>query len=167
MLKAVENGASMLLLANDDTFKATVKNNSFKSPWWDIGNIWYLNHTNNMQVAGIPENHPALDFLPYKDAWKLDLFDAVEMAPSIDIENLGLNADPILYGMDLNLKKYCYLFEFKLSKGKVLVCSFNHGLRDYNFNLEYILRSLVNYVMSDKFSPKAENTREKLEKSLK
>ena len=166
MLSAVENGSSMLLLARDNTFKATIKDNSFKSPWWDIGNIWYLNHTSNMQVAGILEDHPALDFLPYKDSWKLDLFDAVEMAPAIDIESLNLKADPILYGTDLNLRKYCYLFEFKLKKGKILVCTFNHGIRDYNFNIEYILRSLTNYVMSEKFNPKAENTRAELQKAL-
>ena len=166
MLDAVENGANMLILLREDTFKNTVKRNSFKSPWWDIGEIWYLNHTNNKQVAGVLQNHPALDFIPYKGSWNLDLFDAIEQAPSINLNGTDINAEAILYGSDLDLNKYTYLFETKLKKGKILVCGFNHKRSDMNFKQRYILKSLINYCMSEAFNPKEETTREKLNSSL-
>lgn len=167
MLDAVENGANMLLLLRNDTFKNTVKRNSFKSPWWDIGEIWYLNHTNNKQVAGVLCDHPALSFIPYKGSWSLDLFDAIEQAPSVNLNETDINAEAILYGSDLNLNKYAYLFEMKLKKGKILVCGMNHKRSDMNFKLKYILKSLIDYCMSDSFNPKEETSRERINNALK
>ena len=59
---------AMLLLAGDDTFRETVLHNSFKTPWWDPGEIWYLNHTNNSQISCVIEPHPATAMLPYTGA---------------------------------------------------------------------------------------------------
>ena len=64
MTDAVERGANLLFFAGADTFRETVTRNSFKSPWWETGEIWYLNHTNNAQACGIVAEHPATSAIP-------------------------------------------------------------------------------------------------------
>lgn len=167
MIAAVEKGAAMLFFPRPDAFRHTITANSFKTPWWDIGPIWYLNHTNNRQICGILEEHPALDMLPYSGSWQLDLFGCVEQAISIDLDALELPADPILYGVDMDLHRCAYLFQFRLGKGKVLVCTMNHSRQDMTDPaVSYMLRSLINYAMSPSFTPRAEVTRRQLKDAM-
>ena len=168
MLDAVERGANMLLLAKPDTFRHTLPRNSFKSPWWSNGPIWYLNHTNNDQLCGIVEEHPATDMLPYDGCWKLDLFSAVEQAHAIDLDALGLCADAALYGVGSDLHCRGYVFEFRVGKGKILVSTLNHSRMDMQDPaLSYLIKSLINYAMSDKLQPKAVVTKEQLQAALR
>ena len=151
MLEAVENGANMLFLADENSFKNTVTRNSFKTPWWDNGEIWYLNHTNNKQVCGIVDPELKNGLLPYCGGWQLDLFGAVEQAPAIDTDAFGYGIKPLIYGVDLELRRHAYLFEFRLGEGRVTVCTLNHGMRDMEDPaVRYLIRSLVNRAMSDK-----------------
>ena len=150
MLDAVERGANMLFLADANTFKNTVTRNSFKAPWWDNGEIWYLNHSTNKQICGIIDPELAKDILPYSGGWKLDLFSAVEQAPAVDLDAIGSNIQPLIYGVDSELHRYAYLFEFNLGKGRVTVCTLNHGMSDMKDPaVRYIIRRLVNRAMSD------------------
>ena len=150
MLDVVERGANMLFLADANTFKNTVTRNSFKTPWWDNGEIWYLNHTNNKQICGIVESEIENSILPYRGGWKLDLFGAVEQAPAIDLDAFGFSIKPLIYGVDPGLHRYAYLFEFNLGKGRVTVCTLNHGMNDMEDPaVRYIIRSLVNRAMTD------------------
>ncbi len=168
MLDAVENGSSMLLLAGPDTFHGTVTGNSFKAPWWDPGAIWYLNHTNNSQLSCVVEDCPATKMLPYAGAWKLDLFGAVEQAPAIDIDALGIDVEPFVYGLDTRLDRLTYLFQFALGKGRVLVCTFNHSRQDMkDIAVDYLLKKLINYAMSDAFMPTKRLSRTQLDVILK
>lgn len=163
MLESVYYGSSMIAFLNEDTFKNTVTHNSFKTPWWDPGEIWYVNHTNNIQTSCVIEDHPATEFFPYRGAWKFDMFSVVEQAVAVDLDKLDFDVDEIIYGVDTKLHRLGYLFQFKFGKGKVLVCGFNHSRNDINdINVDYSVKSLVNYAMSDKFCPKAEVSAEKL-----
>ena len=167
MLDAVEQGANMLLLAKRDTFRHTVERNSFKSPWWSNGNIWYLNHTNNDQMCGIVEAHPATNMIPYDGGWKLDLFSAVEQAHAVDLDALGLPADMALYGVGSDLHCRAYLFEFRLGKGRILVSTLNHGREDMKApEIAYLTKSLINYAMSEAFQPKTVVTKQQLMRSF-
>ncbi len=168
MLEAVENGAAMLLLAGADTFRETVLHNSFKTPWWDPGEIWYLNHTNNSQISCVIEPHPATAMLPYTGAWRLDIFGAVEQAPAVNLDALGLEVEPLVYGVNTRLERTAYLFQLALGKGKLLVCSFNHSRADMgDIAVKYLLKSLVNYAMSKTFAPQRRLTAEQLRAALK
>lgn len=168
MLDAVERGSNLLLLAKPDTFRHTVQRNSFKSPWWSNGSIWYLNHTNNDQLCGIVEKHPATRMLPYDGCWKLDLFSVVEQAHAIDLDELGLPADAVLYGVGSDLHRRGYLFEFRLGKGKILVSTLNHDRADMSDPaVAYLTKSLINYAMSDSFQPKLAATRGQLVVALR
>ena len=168
MLDAVERGANMLLLAKPDTFRHTLPRNSFKSPWWSNGQIWYLNYTNKDQLCGILEKHTATDMLPYDGCWKLDLFSAVEQAHAIDLDELGLSADAALYGVGSDLHRRGYVFEFRVGKGKILVSTLNHSRMDMQDPaVSYLIKSLINYAMSDKLQPKAVVTKEQLQAALR
>ena len=168
MLEAVENGTSLLLLAGSDTFRETVTHNSFKTPWWDPGEIWYVNHTNNRQISCVIEDGPAAAMLPYTGAWKLDLFGAVEQAPAVNIDALGLDVEPLIYGIDTGLDRLAYLFQFRLGKGKVLVCSLNHSRADMaDIAVDYVMKKLINYAMSDSFAPEKSLTKSQLDAALR
>ena len=159
---------ALLLLAGEDTFRETSLRNSFKSPWWEAGPIWYLNHTSNDQVACMVEDHPAASMLPYSGAWKLDLFYALEQAPAVNIDALGLDVEPVIYGVNTRMDRLCYLFQFALGQGSVVVCTLNHRRRDVeHIEVDYVLKSLINYAMSPACSPIKRLTAEQLRKALK
>ncbi len=168
MTDAVERGTNMLLLAGPDTFRETVTGNAFKSAWWEQGHIWYLNHANNDQISCTVAEHPANASIPYRGAWQLDLFHSVEQAPAVNIDALGLPAEPILYGYNTKLERLCYLFALRIGKGAVLVSTL-HCDRAALARPEaaYHIRSLVNFCMSDRFAPKAEVSAEDFRRALK
>ena len=168
MLESAERGAALLLLAGEDTFRETSLRNSFKSPWWEAGPIWYLNHSNNDQAACVVEDHPAASMLPYSGAWKLDLFWALEQAPAVNIDALGLDVEPVIYGVNTRMERLCYLFQFALGQGRVVVCSLNHLRRDVeHIEVDYVLKSLINYAMSPACSPRKRLTGAQLREALK
>jgi len=168
MIDAVASGASMLLLERPGMFHSTVNRNSFKTPWWDPGEIWYLNHTNNRQASCVVEEHPATAMLPYSGVWQFDLFNAVEQADAVDLDACGVDVEPLIYGVDINLHRLGYLFQFGYGKGKILVCTFNHSRKDIqSISLDYQLRSLINYAMSDDFKPKKTLSPDELKKIIR
>ena len=154
MMDAVERGTNLLLFAGADTFRETVTRNSFKSPWWETGEIWYLNHTNNAQACGIVADHPATAPIPYRGAWQLDLFHAVEQAHAVNLDALNLEVDAPICGIGNDLSRRAYLFEFSVGEGNVLVCTLNHSRRDMEDPAtRYLIRQLINYAMSPEFAP--------------
>ena len=168
MLDNVRNGSSMVLLAGAETMRETVSNNSFKTPWWDPGKIWYVNHTNNIQISSVIEQHSATKMIPYTGSWKLDMFGAVEQAYAINIDALDLDVEPLIYGVDTHLNRLAYLFQFSYGKGKILVCSLNNSKEDMKDpSIEYIIKSIINYAMSDEFSPNKQLTDKQVYSSLK
>ncbi len=163
MLEAVERGSSMLLLTRPGMFKHMTAHNSFKSPWWEQGKIWYLNASNNAQISCQIEDHPANSMLPYHGSWKLDLFGLVEQADAVDLDELGLDVQPLIYGFSTELHRMAYVFTFALEKGKVTVCSLNHSRKDITDPaVDYVLKSLINKCMSDDYVPEKKITRQLL-----
>lgn len=168
MTEAVERGANLLLFAGNDTFRGTAVKNSFKCPWWDIGEIWYLNHTNNSQVTGIAEPGIANGMLPYHGCWRTDLFYAVEQAPAVCIDELGMKVTPLIYGVDRELRRRAYLFSFRMGKGNVTVCTLNHSREHFSDpSVEYFIKSVINYAMSPELSPEEELTPQEFSGYLK
>lgn len=169
MLEAVLNqGASMLLLAGEDTFKETVKGNSFKTPWWDPGEIWYLNHTNNIQISAVVEDCPATKMIPYDGAWKIDLFGAVEQTHTVNLDALGFDVEALIYGVDTKFDRLGYLFQFAFGKGKVLVCTLRHKRDDLKDPaVDYVMKRLINYAMSEEFKPEKQVKANELLSALK
>ena len=168
MLKAVANGASMLYLARDDAFHAMQKRNSFKTPWWQQKNIWYVNHSNNQQVCGMLEDHPGIQAIPHDACWDFNMFELVEQRHAVRIDELGFEVDPIVYGLDNELNRLSYLFEFAYGKGKILVSTLNFEREAMKFSaVQFTARSIINYCMTDAFAPKISVSPEALLASLR
>lgn len=169
MLEAVMNqGASMLLLAEEDTFKETAKNNTFKTPWWDQGEIWYLSNTKNSQISCVVEDCPATKMIPYDGAWKIDLFGAVDYAHAVNLDALGFDVEALIYGIDTKFDRLGYLFQFAFGKGKVLVCTLRHKREDLKDPaVDYVMKRLINYAMSDEFKPEKQVKANELLSALK
>ncbi|MDW7655963.1 MAG: glycoside hydrolase family 2 TIM barrel-domain containing protein [Bacillota bacterium] len=155
MLQAVEHGASMLLLADPHTFRHTVHGNAFKSPWWMAKPFFYLNRSNNIQAANVLEDHPALANIPHETCWNLNFYHLVENRYAIRIDSPDLICEPILYGVDADLNRLAYLFEFSMGKGRILVSTLNFDRENMkNVEVRYTFNNLVNYCQSIEFKPK-------------
>jgi hypothetical protein len=168
MLEAVENGARLLLLAQPDTFAATVTGNAFKSCWWMQEEFFYINRSSNTQTCGVLENHPALATIPHAESWELNWFHLVEQRHAVDLEALGFAVTPIVYGLGKTLEQRGYLFEFRYGKGAVLVSTLNFEKTNLHHpEVQYTFDRLLDYMDSPAFAPVHEVTPEQLARVLK
>ena len=168
MLEAVQNGARLLLLAQPDTFAATVTGNAFKSCWWMQEEFFYINRSNNTQVSNVLEDHPALAAVPHAAGWELNWFHLVEQRHAVDLEKLGFAVTPIVYGLGKTLEQRGYLFEFRYGKGAVLVSTLNFEKTNrHHPEVQYTFDRLLDYMDSPAFAPVHEVTPEQLAQALK
>ena len=155
MLEAVANGATLLLLARENTFRATLGHNVFRSAWWMQQSYFYLNRSSNLQTSNVLEDHPALAGIPHESCWDLNFYNLVDDRHAVRIDELGLDAEAIIYGVDAKLRRHAYLFEMACGKGKVLVSTLNFEPENLRHpEVAYTFRSLVNYCQSADFRPR-------------
>jgi len=168
MLDAVYHGARMLLLAQPDTFEATVKHNAFKPCWWMQDAFFYINRSNNTQTANIIEDHPSLAEISHESGWDLNWFHLVEQRHAIELEKLNFPVTPIVYGLGQKLEKRAYLFEFAYGNGAVLVSTLNFEKTNMKHpEVRYIFECLLDYCDSQRFAPIYDVTPELLAAALK
>lgn len=168
MLAEVAKGTKMLLLAQPDTFTATVTNNAFKPCWWTQDAYFYINRSNNTQITNVIEEHPALKNIPHKNNWELNWFHLVEQRHAVDLEKLPFPVTPIIYGLGQQLEKRGYLFEFSYGEGAVLVCTLNFEKTNLKHpEVQYVFDCLLDYCDSEDFFPTKQVTPEKMEAALR
>ncbi|HBP38545.1 MAG TPA: hypothetical protein DD640_07365 [Clostridiales bacterium] len=154
MLEAVNNGATLLLLALENTFRATLSHNAFRSSWWMQQSYFYLNRSSNLQTSNVLEDHPALAGIPHESCWDLNFYNLVDDRHAVRIDELGLDAEPIIFGIDAQLRRHAYLFEMACGKGRILVSTLNFEPDNLRHpEVAYTFRSLVNYCQSADFRP--------------
>ena len=167
MLEAVQNGTTLLLLARENTFRATICHNAFRSSWWMQQRYFYLNRSSNLQTANVLEDHPALAGIPHESCWDLNFYNLVDDRHAIRIDELGLAVEPIIFGVDAQLNRQAYLFAFRCGKGKVLVSTLNFEQDNLRHpEVSYTFRSLVNYCQSDTFQPESQVSLQSLKEAL-
>lgn len=167
MLDEVYKGARMLLIAQPDTFKATVQHNSFKPCWWSQSEFFFLNRTNNTQTSNILENHPALKDIPHKNHTEINWYHLTEQQHAIETDKLPFEVTPIVYGLGPELEKRGYLFEFAYGEGAILVSTLNFDKTNLKHpETKYTFECLLNYCDSDSFSPEHQVTPEQLNEAL-
>ncbi|MBQ7654136.1 MAG: hypothetical protein IJS17_03590, partial [Clostridia bacterium] len=70
--------------------------------------------------------------------------------------------------IDTHFNRLLYLFQFSFGNGKILVCSLNHSKENMkDISVEYFIKSIVNYAMSDEFNPQKQLSVKQLLSSLK
>ena len=114
------------------------------------------------------EDHPGIQAIPHDACWDFNMFELVEQRHAIRIDELGFEVDPIIYGLDNELNRLSYLFEFAYGKGKILVSTLNFEREAMEFSaVRFTARSLINYCMSDAFAPKTSVSPAALNASLR
>ena len=109
---------------------------------------------NNSQAAPVIEDHPALAGIPHETCWNLNFYRLVENRHAVRIDAPELPCAPILYGVDADLNRMAYLFEFTLGKGRVLVSTLNFDRENLGpVEVQYTFNSLLNYCQSARFRP--------------
>jgi hypothetical protein len=86
---------------------------------------------------------------------------------AIRTDELGLQIDPIIFGVDASLQRHAYLFEFGYGKGNILVSTLNFEQDNLQHpEVVYTFHSLVNYCQSIDFQPQCQVSRQNLQDAL-
>ncbi len=159
--EALSVGKSVLLIpeAND-------LNNSlpgmFAPDFWNYGMFKKLAEERKVPVApgtlGIlcDPNHPALTDFPTEFHSNWQWFNLLQNSRTIILDAMPAGYRPIVQVVD-NLeraKKLGNVFEVKIGKGKLLVCSINLPAIQDKPEARQLLHSLLRYMNSDRFEPK-------------
>ena len=136
----------------------------FKPVIWDRGH----------QMGGILRKHHINDKFPNSGLLDFQFYNLVESGAKITIDNLP-GVSPIIEGIDkaardrmdslifgkgefqpqYTMRKFAYLFEMKVGKGKILFCSFTLNKDNIRKNPEvaYFAEKLIEYFNSKSFKP--------------
>ncbi|MFC1582857.1 glycoside hydrolase family 2 TIM barrel-domain containing protein [Planctomycetota bacterium] len=176
VLDRLDTGGDVLLLyrikenrdfkAEREEFYLPSTRDRFKGTIWDRGH----------QNGGFLRQHPVMDVFPHEgfidfqfarlidDADKLNLDDfPVEIVPAIQGNDKAARDRFDVYTFGLRelqpawaLRKFGYLFELMVGKGRLLVCGFNFtGMEKDLPEVSWLFEELVGYARSKAFKPDA------------
>lgn len=152
--KALNRGRKVLL--NPDKDEINGLEGKFVQVFWSP--VHFPNQPGTMGILCDP-NHPALADFPTEMHSNWQWWDICKNATTMDLDSLQNNLQPIVRMVDNFYKNrnLGLLFEAKVGKGKLLLCSSdlakNLNSRPVACQLRY---SLLKYMESDEFNPKEE-----------
>jgi hypothetical protein len=150
----------------------------FKGVIWDRG---------NNSGAFIRENH-TLDGFPNDGFLNLQFHGLVNDCDKIILDDFPVKVEPIIEGVDRavrdrfdikdfklselqpahTMRKFAYVFELKVGKGRLLVTGFNFtGLNTGVPETTSMFESIISYLISDKFNPQVQISPDQLEQYLR
>ncbi|HBG26523.1 MAG: hypothetical protein A2Y10_01000 [Planctomycetes bacterium GWF2_41_51] len=150
--KWLDEGRNVLLTPERAAIKKAVSAR-FVPVFWSP--VHFPDQPGTMGVLCDP-NHSALsDFTTdYHTNWQW--WELTSESTAIDVDSLGPRFKPIVQPVCnfLQIKKLAYIFEAKVGKGKLLVCSLDID-KDLDKRLvaRQLRRSLISYMAGDKFQP--------------
>lgn len=171
MIDYLGKGGRVLLLyrhpdvlpGNRDTqflFPSTLDH--FKPVIWDRGH----------NLGGIVRKHPLTDTFPHDGVIDFQFANLIEGGCKINLDTFPVRIDPIIQGIDrpvrdrmdvlikgirdfipeYTMRRFGYLFEFKVGEGSLLVCTFNFKRIEMP-EVGSFFREILRYMVSDKFKP--------------
>ena len=159
--EALNTGKSVLLIPEPNDLNNSLPG-IFASDFWNYGMFKKLAEERKVPVApgtlGIlcDPNHPAFADFPTEFNSNWQWFDLLRNSRTMILDAMPASYRPIVQVID-NLeraKKLGNVFEVKIGKGKLLVCSINLPAIQDKPEAKQLLRSLLRYMNSDRFEPK-------------
>ncbi len=150
-LDQLHNGALVLLLADQLGSEETSVSAHFYPLYWSLS--FFPGQGKTCIGLLVDEHHPAFSHFPtsFHSDWQWESIS--NDAKGFILNELSASYRPIAQPVDdfHRNNKVGSLFEFKVGKGKLLVCGYNlnSGLPVAN----QLKHSLINYMLSDEFSP--------------
>lgn len=150
--KWLEEGRNVLLVPQRTAIKKAVSAR-FVPVFWSP--VHFPDQPGTMGILCDP-NHPALgdfatDFHTNWQWWEL-----TSESTAVDVDSLGMEFKPIVQPVCnfLQIKKLAYVFEAKVGKGKLVVCTIDiDSDLDKRLVARQLRRSLISYMAGDKFEP--------------
>jgi hypothetical protein len=161
ILSKLENGEKVLLFPKTEDVKSNSFPGLFPPEFWNYGMFKQISESNNKPVSsgtlGLLMNpeHPLFKSFPtdYYTNWQW--FSIIKASNSLILDNTDDSYLPIVQVID-NLErnhKLGLIFEFKVGKGKLLICM--SQLKEIKDNPEanQLYNSILKYMESDDFNP--------------
>jgi len=189
VFRHLENGGNVLMLyripeTRDRKVRAPKEKYYLPTTWDRMKGVIWDRGTNH---GGFIRESKALDLFPNDGFIDLQFHDLIDDCDKIVLDDFPCDVEPIIQGVDKasrdrfdvytfglselqpgwTMRKFGYLFELKVGKGKLLITGFNFtGLNNNKPEVCAMFESLIKYVASDEFNPKASIETGKLEEYL-
>ncbi len=188
MLNHLENGGDAVVFyripenrdrkADKEKFYLPSTRDRFKGVIWDRGH----------NLGGFIRSHAALGDFPHDGFIDFQFYHLIDDCDKISLDEFPVPLDPIIQGVDkgvrdrfdvfkfqlldlvpaYTLRKFAYLFELRVGKGRLLVSAFNFtGVNNDVPESCYLLEQLLRYVTSESFQPKHSLPLEELRRLLR
>ena len=159
--EALNTGKSVLLIPEPNDLNNSLPG-MFACDFWNYGMFKKLAEENKKPVApgtlGIlcDPNHPALADFPTEFHSNWQWFNLLQNSRTMILDAMPAGYRPIVQVIDNceRAKKLGNIFEVKMGKGKLLVCSINLPAIQDKPEARQLLHSLLRYMNSDRFEPK-------------
>jgi len=158
--EALSSGKNVLLIPEANDLKNSLEG-TFASDFWNYGMFKKIAEERKMPLApgtlGIlcDPNHPAFADFPTEFHSNWQWFNLLRNSRVMILDTMPAGYRPIVQVID-NLeraKKLGNVFEVKMGKGKLLVCSINLPAIQDKPEARQLLHSLLRYMNSDRFVP--------------
>ncbi len=158
--EALNEGKSVLLMPEPNDLNNSLPG-MFASDFWNYGMFKKLAEERKVPVApgtlGIlcDPNHPALADFPTEFHSNWQWFNLLQSSRTMILDAMPAGYKPIVQVIDNceRAKKLGNIFEVKMGKGKLLVCSINLPAIQDKPEARQLLRSLLCYMNSGRFEP--------------
>jgi hypothetical protein len=158
--EALNVGKSVLLMPGPNDINNSLPG-MFASDFWNYGMFKKLAEEKKKPVApgtmGIlcDPNHPALADFPTEFHSNWQWFNLLQNSRTMILDAMPVGYRPIVQVVDNceRAKKLGNIFEVKMGKGKLLVCSINLPAMQDKPEARQLLHSLLRYMNSDRFVP--------------
>ena len=156
--KILRSGGKVLLLPDPDNLNKTRSiSGRFLPDFWS--KVFHNYSTNDAYTMGLLINnrHPALKGFPTEFHSNWHWYDLVKASRSVILDGTSESYKPIVQTIDHfdRNHKLGNIFETKVGKGKLLVCTFDLPvLLETRPEARQLYRSLLNYMDSDDFNPR-------------
>lgn len=185
VIRHLENGGDVLMLyripeTRDRKVRAQKEEYYLPATWDRMKGIIWDRGTNH---GGFIRPSKALDSFPNDGFIDLHFHDLIDDCDKIVLDDFPCELEPIIQGVDKacrdrfdvytfglselqpgwTMRRFGYLFEIRAGKGRMLISGFNFtGLNSNKPEVCAMFESLLKYVASDNFKPKASIETEKL-----
>lgn len=158
---ALSAGKSVLLIPETNNLKNSIEG-AFACDFWNYGMFRKLAEERKVPVApgtlGIlcDPNHPAFADFPTEFHSNWQWFNLLRNSRTMILDAMPAGYRPIVQVIDNceRAHKLGNIFEVKMDKGKLLVCSINLPAIQDKPEAKQLLHSLLRYMNSDRFEPK-------------
>jgi hypothetical protein len=189
VFKQLENGQDVLMLyrvdENRDRKWTCEKEKYYLPSVWDRLKAVIWDRGSN--CGAFIEDHGAFKYFPHDDFLNLQFFDLIDDCDKVNLDDFPVEVKPIMRGFDRavrdrfdpniydmpelepewTMRNFAYAFELKVGKGRLFVSSFNFtGLNDNNPATCAMFESILKYMVSNDFKPKAETSVDALKNYL-